>query len=88
EAAGRTLAWVRGADLAEHQRKLAYQYLARGDYLRAAIFGWEAFVSRPCLERQLDPQKRLAERSPGSAVPTSPSINANSPTSISRAAII
>ncbi|TXF11484.1 TIGR02221 family CRISPR-associated protein [Pelomicrobium methylotrophicum] len=51
------LAWVRGADLAEHQRKLAYQYLARGDYLRAAIFGWEAFVSRQCLERGLDPQQ-------------------------------
>ncbi len=51
------LAWVRGADLAEHQRKLAYQYLARGDYLRAAIFGWEAFVSRLCLERKLNPQQ-------------------------------
>jgi CRISPR-associated Csx2 family protein len=51
------LAWVRGADLAEHQRSLAYQHLRRGDFLRAAIFGWEGFVSRLCLERQLDPQQ-------------------------------
>jgi hypothetical protein len=51
------LSWVKGADLAEHQRKLAYQYLNRRDFVRVAAFGWEAFVSRECAARGLDPQK-------------------------------
>lgn len=51
------LSWVKGADLAEHQRKLAYQYLNRRDFVRAAAFGWEAVVSRECAARGLDPQK-------------------------------
>lgn len=49
------LAWARENNLAANQRKLAYQYLNRGDYVRAAIFGWEAFVIRECEKRNYDP---------------------------------
>ncbi len=49
------LDWVKQAELAQHQRKLAEHYLHRKDYLRAAIFGWEALISRKCDEFYLDP---------------------------------
>lgn len=49
------LDWVRQGDLAAHQRKLAFEYLKRGDFVRAAIFGYEAFLSRLCLEQGRDP---------------------------------
>jgi CRISPR-associated Csx2 family protein len=42
------LRWVRGPDLAAQQRQLADQYLGRGDYVRAAVFAWEALVSGAC----------------------------------------
>jgi len=45
------LSWVRQASLAQHQRKLAFEYLKRRDFMRAAIFGWEALVTRECDER-------------------------------------
>ena len=45
------LRWAQLQDLSEQQRKLAYQYLNRGDFVRAAMFGWEACVSRVCEER-------------------------------------
>lgn len=45
------LAWVKKGSLADHQRTLAYQYLWRADYVRAAIFGWEAVVTRECEAR-------------------------------------
>jgi hypothetical protein len=45
------LSWVGGADLADHQRKLAYQHLKRGDFVRVAALGWEAVVSRECRAR-------------------------------------
>ena len=48
--AGR-LQWVKESDLARQQRKLAYQYLRRDDFVRAAILGREAFVSQLCAER-------------------------------------
>lgn len=45
------LAWVKKGSLADHQRTLAYQYLWRADYVRAAIFGWEAVVTKECEAR-------------------------------------
>jgi CRISPR-associated Csx2 family protein len=50
------LAWVEEQRLDECQRRLAYQYLRRGDFVRAAIFGWEALVTRECFERGLNPE--------------------------------
>lgn len=58
------LSWVKGASLAEHQRKLAYQYLSRGDFVRAVVFGWEAVVSRECAARGFDAQKFKEGREP------------------------
>jgi len=48
------LAWARSSTLSEHQRHLARVYLARGDFLRAAIFGWEAVITRECERRNYD----------------------------------
>ena len=45
------LRWAREPDLAEQQRELASQYLNRRDFVRAAMFGWEACVTRVCTER-------------------------------------
>lgn len=56
------LAWAKENDLAANQRKLAYQYLNRGDYLRAAIFGLEAFITRECEKRNYDPNDFEAGR--------------------------
>jgi CRISPR-associated Csx2 family protein len=49
------LAWARESGIAAQQRKLAHQYLNRGDFVRAAIFGYESLVSRLCIEQGLDP---------------------------------
>lgn len=49
------LAWARESNLAARQRKLAHQYLHRGDFVRAAIFGYESLVSRLCIEQRQDP---------------------------------
>jgi CRISPR-associated Csx2 family protein len=48
------LAWARENDLFANQKRLAYLHLDRSDYARAAIFGWEALVSRECQQRNLD----------------------------------
>ena len=45
------LAWAREIGLAEHQRKLAFEHLRRGDFMRAAVFGWEALVTQECDRR-------------------------------------
>ena len=45
------IAWAKYADLAEHQRRLAFEYLKRNDFIRAALFGWEALVTRECSRR-------------------------------------
>lgn len=45
------LHWAQLQDLSEQQRKLAHQYLNRGDFVRAAMFGREACVSRMCEEQ-------------------------------------
>lgn len=42
------LRWVRGPDLAAQQRQLADQYLGRRDFVRSAVFAWEALVSGAC----------------------------------------
>ena len=53
------LAWARPTRLSEKQGKLAQQYLKRRDYLRAALFGWEALVTRECEgSKGLDPKNR------------------------------
>ncbi|MFZ5534448.1 MAG: TIGR02221 family CRISPR-associated protein [Pseudomonadota bacterium] len=49
------LAWAREPDLAAQQRKLAHQYLNRGDFVRAAIFGYESLLCRLCIEQGRDP---------------------------------
>ncbi len=58
------LGWVRAGTLADQQGALAYLYLRRRDYLRAAAFGHEAVVSRECIERGLDPQDYKRGRKP------------------------
>ena len=58
------LAWVRGTSLAQHQRKLAFEHLKRGDFLRAACFGWEAFVTLECEQRKLPADDFGAGRKP------------------------
>ena len=45
------LRWADAPGFAEQQRKLAHQYLNRGDFVRAAMFGREACVTRVCEER-------------------------------------
>ena len=48
------LSWTKGESLIDHQRMLAYQYLGRGDFIRAAIFGWECLVTLKCEEYGYD----------------------------------
>ena len=45
------LQWAKHPGLAEQQRKLAYQYLNRRDFVRAAMLAREAWVSRLCSKR-------------------------------------
>jgi hypothetical protein len=54
------LRWVRGPDLAAQQRQLADQYLGREDFVRAAVFAWEALVSGACAG--FDRQRRDARQ--------------------------
>ncbi|PYF99972.1 CRISPR-associated Csx2 family protein [Thioalkalivibrio sp. ALE21] len=49
------LAWARSNDLGDNQRKLALRALGRRDYPRAAIFGFEAFLTRLCNDEGEDP---------------------------------
>ena len=42
------LRWVKAGGLADHQRKLAFEHLKRRDFLRAAVFGWEALRTLEC----------------------------------------
>ena len=52
------LNWIELETLSKQQAELAYQYIERRDYLRAAMFGWESLVSMDCEKKGLDPQKR------------------------------
>lgn len=49
------LDWAKERDLHEHQRRLAYEYLQRRDYVRAAVFAWEALINQECASNRLDP---------------------------------
>jgi CRISPR-associated Csx2 family protein len=49
------LAWARAGAPWQQQEHLARVYLERRDYLRAAIFGWEALITRECERRGCDP---------------------------------
>lgn len=54
----KSIAWVNQNSLAKQQGKLAEQYLARGDYVRAAIFHWEALITKQCEKSNLEAKKR------------------------------
>lgn len=54
------LRWARSGDLADHQRELAWSYLEREDYLRAAIFAVEACISRACWHQNRKPTDKNA----------------------------
>ncbi|MCX8049907.1 MAG: TIGR02221 family CRISPR-associated protein [Methylohalobius sp.] len=56
----KAMRWVDAPDLAEQQRILAYQALARRDFLRAAILGQEALVSKLVLAKNLNPEEYAA----------------------------
>lgn len=51
------VSWIDG-NLADHQRQQAFNALSRGDYLRAGLYGLEAYVSR--LVRQQYPSEKGA----------------------------
>lgn len=54
DALDQRLAWFRGRDRSEWELALHDAYFARRDYLRAAVFLYEAFVSRACLQQGLN----------------------------------
>ena len=47
------LQWARQPERWQWQRALAFQYLDRRDFVRAAMLAWEAWVSRLCAEQGL-----------------------------------
>jgi len=58
------LDWTSNASLENRQRKLAYKHLARGDYLRAAIHGFESVITTQCEQRGLTAGDYGAGRKP------------------------
>ncbi len=56
------LVWIREPDFAARQRKLAFQYLKRGDFVRAAVLGWEAVITWECLSRDKSPDEFFARK--------------------------
>lgn len=58
------LAWARDNNLYANQKRLASLYLDRRDFARAAIFGWEALVTRECDQRGFDAHDFKAGREP------------------------
>lgn len=56
------LSWFRAPDRNDWELALARAYLGRRDYLRAATFLYEAFVTRATLESQCDPNDFDARR--------------------------
>jgi CRISPR-associated Csx2 family protein len=60
----RRLAWVKAGDLAHHQTRLAWFHFHNEDYLRAAIFAFEAVVTRECTRYGLDPMNHANGREP------------------------
>ncbi len=51
----RRVRWYRGADRAAWEKSLAWQYLGQGDYVRAAIYGLEAVITREVIRRDGNP---------------------------------
>lgn len=60
------LDWCRETDVASQQRKLALEYLKRSDYLRTALFGWEALITKECVRLSLPPLNYWRGRKPAS----------------------
>ena len=56
------LKWIREPDFAAKQWELASLYLKRHDFVRAAMFGWEACVTRACKERGISNLEYNRER--------------------------
>jgi hypothetical protein len=54
DALRRRLDWARNGSLFDHQARLARFYFGNADYLRAAIFAYEAVITRECQQRNLD----------------------------------
>ena len=52
------LMWVDLDMLSKQQAELAYQYLERRDYVRAAVFAWESLITKACEEQGLNPSIR------------------------------
>ena len=52
------LAWIKESTFAKKQGKVARQYLTRRDYVRAAIFSWEALITKQCEDLGRDAKKR------------------------------
>ena len=48
---GERIDWARASGLSEQQRRLAFKHLERRDFIRTAIFGWEALTTRECDRR-------------------------------------
>ncbi|EGV32636.1 CRISPR-associated protein, TM1812 family [Thiorhodococcus drewsii AZ1] len=63
-ALAKRLEWVRGAGLMAYQRRLAGFYLHQGDYVRAAILGFEAVITRECDRRKYGTQDHRNDRKP------------------------
>jgi len=58
------LAWVREAGLMDYQRRLARFYLRQSDFVRAAILGFEAVITRECDRRKFGHQDHHQDRKP------------------------
>ncbi len=50
------LMWVDLDMLSKQQAELAYQYLERRDYVRAAVFAWESLITKQCENKGLNPK--------------------------------
>jgi len=59
--------WARGSNLYEHQRRLAFLHLRKGDYLRAAILANEAVLTRWISEHGGGGRQRIPDPREGPA---------------------
>jgi len=66
DALDKRLDWARNGSLFDHQARLAHFYLDTADYLRAAVFAYEAVITRECLQRRLDVHNWDKGRGPAS----------------------
>lgn len=63
-ALAKRLDWVRAMGLMAYQQRLARFYLRQGDYVRAAIPGFEAVITRECDRRKYGQQDHQKDRKP------------------------